>query len=81
MTIMWGPIRLDFLPILWYDVNQFYIGSNGYLKFGSGTTSRRLSPHHPAVAAPNDFLAVYIAIGGSVLPWEQANATIDRRRR
>lgn len=65
-----GPYQIGFpFHFYWYDVNQFYIGSNGYLKFGSGALIASPFPASiPLPASPNDFLAIYMAdwiVGGT----------------
>jgi hypothetical protein len=58
-----GPFDTGFpFHFYWYDVDQFYIGSNGYLKFGSPFNLAQPFPASiPLSSEPNDFLAVYVA--------------------
>ena len=44
----------------WYDVTQFWIGSNGYVGFTNGQLSANF-PTIPSTAAPNNFLACMAA--------------------
>lgn len=73
-----GPFDIGFpFHYYWYDVTQYYIGSNGYLKFGSPYNMAQPFPATiPMASAPNDFVGVYIAdwypgqLGqGSVYRW------------
>lgn len=73
-----GPFPIGFpFHYYWYDVTEYYIGSNGYLKFGTPYNIAQPFPASiPLVAVPNDFIAVYIAdwypgqLGqGSVYRW------------
>ncbi|REJ80938.1 MAG: T9SS C-terminal target domain-containing protein [Bacteroidetes bacterium] len=57
-TVGFFPIGFNF-QYYWYTVNQFKIGSNGYLIFGSG----QLAPNFPVIpspAQPHDFLAAML---------------------
>jgi hypothetical protein len=58
-----GPFQIGFpFRFYWYDVTQFYIGSNGYLKFGSPASIASPFPATiPLTATPNDFIGVYMA--------------------
>ncbi len=58
-----GPFDIGFpFHYYWYDVTQYYIGSNGYLKFGSPVNISQPFPTSiPLSSSPNDFIAVYIA--------------------
>ncbi len=58
-----GPFNIGFpFHYYWYDVTQYYIGSNGYIKFGSPYNIAQPFPNSiPLNSTPNDFLAVYIA--------------------
>lgn len=57
-----GPFPIGFpFHYYWYDVTQYYIGSNGYLKFGSPYNMAQPFPNSiPLATAPNDFVGVYI---------------------
>ncbi|MBN1151548.1 T9SS type A sorting domain-containing protein [candidate division WOR-3 bacterium] len=52
------PIGFDF-PYYWYNVDQVYIGSNGYLSFSSN--ANLADPFHniPLSTPPNDLLAIF----------------------
>ncbi len=58
-----GPFNIGFpFRYYWYDVDQFYIGSNGYLKFGDPFNMSQTFPASiPLATTPNDFVAVYLA--------------------
>ncbi len=58
-----GPFSIGFpFHYYWYDVDQYYIGSNGYLKFGTPYNMAQPFPASiPLASAPNDFIGVYIA--------------------
>ena len=58
-----GPFPIGFsFRFYWYDVSQYWVGSNGYLKFGSGYNMAQPFPASiPLTAVPNDFLALLIA--------------------
>ncbi|TKJ41089.1 hypothetical protein CEE37_05325 [candidate division LCP-89 bacterium B3_LCP] len=57
-----GPFSTGFpFHYYWYDVEQFYIGSNGYLEFGAPFNMAQPFPATiPLTSPPNDFLAVYV---------------------
>lgn len=44
----------------WYDVSQFWIGSNGYIKFQSVGQLAQPFPTFPNTATPNDVIGAYI---------------------
>lgn len=50
------PIGFPF-HFYWYDVTQFWVGSNGYIGFTSGQISHPF-PIIPSTALPQDYLAV-----------------------
>lgn len=58
-----GPYSVGFpFHYYWYDVDEFTIGSNGYIKFGTPANISQTFPASiPLAAEPNDFIAVYIA--------------------
>lgn len=58
-----GPFPIGFpFHYYWYDVTQYWIGSNGYIKFGTPYNMAQPFPTTiPLAGAPNDFLAVYVA--------------------
>lgn len=52
-----GPFAITFnFHYYWYDVNQFWIGSNGYIIFQSGQLSAPF-PYIPAASQPQNFMA------------------------
>ena len=52
-----GPFQISFnFHYYWYDVNQFWIGSNGYIIFQSGQLSAPF-PYIPAASQPQNFMA------------------------
>ena len=52
-----GPFALTFdFHYYWYDVNQFWIGSNGYISFQNGQLSAPF-PYIPSAAQPQNFIA------------------------
>ncbi|MFN5181775.1 MAG: T9SS type A sorting domain-containing protein [Bacteroidota bacterium] len=65
----------------WYDVTQFWIGSNGYVGFTNGQLSANF-PVIPSTAAPNNFLAgmasdlLFTATNGAEC-WKWTNNTND----
>ncbi|MCB1058915.1 MAG: T9SS type A sorting domain-containing protein [Calditrichaeota bacterium] len=44
----------------WYDVTQFWVGSNGYIKFSTAGQLSQTFPTIPASSLPNDVVAPYI---------------------
>ncbi len=57
-----GPFSIGFnFPYYWYQVDQFYVGSNGYLRFSSSGQWSQPFPGIPDPAEPNDVLAVLVA--------------------
>lgn len=54
------PIGWDF-HFYWYDVSQFYVGSNGYIKFSTAGQMAQPIPQLPNTAAPNDIVSPYAA--------------------
>ncbi|HEX7345080.1 MAG TPA: hypothetical protein VF398_12495, partial [bacterium] len=58
-----GPFPIGFpFHYYWYDITQYWIGSNGYIKFGSAFNIAPTIPQTiPLAAVPNDFAAIYIA--------------------
>ncbi len=52
-----GPFQMLFdFHFYWYDVNQFWIGSNGYIIFQNGQMSAPF-PYIPSASQPQNFLA------------------------
>jgi len=45
----------------WYDVDQFWIGSNGYISFNPVNISSPFPTIVPQTAAPNDFIAAMMS--------------------
>jgi len=55
------PVGFDY-DYYWYTVDEFYIGSNGYLKIPPSYNICQTFPASiPLTAVPNDFIGVYIA--------------------
>jgi hypothetical protein len=53
-----GPFPVGFnFPYYWYQVNSFYVGSNGYIGFGDNTLCASPFPVIPNSARPNNMLA------------------------
>ncbi len=53
-----GPFLMNFnFHYYWYDVNQFWVGSNGYLLFQDGQVASPF-PTFPSTFLPNDILGV-----------------------
>ena len=63
------PISWNF-RYYWYDVSQFWIGSNGYIKFQAAGNLAQAFPDFPTAAVPNDVIGPYVAdwIFGSAEP-------------
>ncbi len=56
-----GPFPIGFnFQYYWYNVSQYYIGSNGYIGFTNGQISSPF-PTIPAAAQPNNFIAPFAA--------------------
>jgi Secretion system C-terminal sorting domain len=79
-TIGSFPIGFSF-HFYWYDVTQFWVGSNGYMGFTNGQLS---SPFNviPNIAAPQNFLAamesdLLFDITNSAECWRYTNAAQD----
>lgn len=70
-----GPYAMGFpFHFYWYDVDQLYIGSNGYVKFGSPYNIAQTFPASiPLVDVPNDFIAPYI---GDWYPGQGGQGTV-----
>ncbi len=55
-----GPFVIGFpFRYYWYDVSQFWIGSNGYIKFNGLNMMAHPFPSFPTAAAPNDVIAPF----------------------
>ncbi|KPL10550.1 hypothetical protein AMJ71_02785 [candidate division TA06 bacterium SM1_40] len=52
------PIGFDF-PYYWYDVDQFYVGSNGYISFSDDMLEAAPFVQYPKSNRPNDVLGVF----------------------
>lgn len=67
-----GPFPIGFnFPYYWYSVDQFWIGSNGYIKFDAIGMIASPFPVVPSPTPPNDVLAVMtsdISFAGSGNP-------------
>ncbi len=57
-----GPFDVGFdFPYYWYDVNSFYVGSNGYIAFGDNFLEASPFPTMPNTARPNNVLAPFMS--------------------
>ncbi|NNC86429.1 MAG: T9SS type A sorting domain-containing protein [Bacteroidia bacterium] len=58
-----GPFPIGFsFPYYWYTVDQFWIGSNGYIKFDpSGQIASPFPGTMPTPGPPNDVLSIFTA--------------------
>ncbi|MFZ0389840.1 MAG: T9SS type A sorting domain-containing protein [Calditrichia bacterium] len=77
-----GPFFIGFpFRYYWYDVTEFYVGSNGYIRFsGAGQLSHPFSAI-PNTLPPNDVVCFYTAdfdpsTGGAVHYWSNFNDTL-----
>ncbi|MEJ2536744.1 MAG: CARDB domain-containing protein, partial [Calditrichia bacterium] len=77
-----GPYDVGFpFRFYWYDVTNFYIGSNGYLRFsGTGQLSSPFTTI-PNPVPPNDLVCMYAAdfdptSGGTVYYWTNNTDTV-----
>ena len=77
-----GPFDVGFdFPYYWYRVNQFYVGSNGYIAFHDNTMAAHPFQHIPSTQRPNNLLAPLMcdmdcSVGGSVWYWSNADTCI-----
>lgn len=56
-----GPFPIGFnFHYYWYDVHQFWVGSNGYITFSSRGQIASPFPSLPNAALPNDVVAPYL---------------------
>jgi hypothetical protein len=56
-----GPFQLPApFPYYWYTVNQFWIGSNGYISFGPANISSQF-PSIPSTLNPQNYIAVMLS--------------------
>jgi hypothetical protein len=74
------PIGFPF-HFYWYDVSQFWVGSNGYIGFTSGQISHPF-PMIPSTTLPQNYLAVMESdlifdIGNPAKCWRWTNAAAD----
>ena len=78
-----GPFETNFIfHYYWYDVSQFWVGSNGYLEFHEGQMA---SPFYlfPNSVSPNDVLSAFgndltfVGNGDSAQCWYWINPTHD----
>lgn len=52
-----GPFNMNFdFHYYWYDVDQFWVGSNGYIAFQNGQLSASF-PSIPSTSQPHNFIA------------------------
>jgi hypothetical protein len=52
-----GPFPIGFnFHYYWYDVTQYYVGSNGYIYFSTSGQLAQPMPHIPVATNPNDLL-------------------------
>jgi hypothetical protein len=57
-----GPFPIGFnFHYYWYDVHQFWVGSNGFIKFSSRGQISSTYSQYPNLAPPNDVVGVYTA--------------------
>jgi hypothetical protein len=54
------PIGFDF-HYYWYDVSQFWVGSNGWMKFSTGGMLASAFPSIPNAGLPNDIICPFTA--------------------
>src|SRR4030095_9917803 len=55
-----GPFALNFdFHYYWYNVNQFYVGSNGYISFQFGNLASPF-PYFPSLTSPNDIIGAFV---------------------
>jgi hypothetical protein len=78
-----GPFPIGFtFHYYWYDVTQYWIGSNGYLEFGPPYIATQTFPNTiPLVTAPNNFLAPFmadldLALGGQCFRWNNGDSCV-----
>ena len=78
-----GPFPIGFpFHYYWYDITQYWIGANGFLKFGTpGPISSTFPASIPLAAVPNDFAAVYtmdydLTVGGQCYRWNNADSLV-----
>ncbi|MEO6166695.1 MAG: T9SS type A sorting domain-containing protein, partial [Chitinophagales bacterium] len=78
-----GPFPMNFdFTYYWYDVNQFWVGSNGYLLFQNGNIASPF-PFGPSTILPNDVIGAFLndltfgGINDSALCYYKVNAAKD----
>jgi hypothetical protein len=55
-----GPFQMNFdFTFYWYTVNEFYVGSNGYISFQNGNLAAPF-PFSPLTTPPNDFIGAFL---------------------
>ncbi|MBA2407324.1 MAG: T9SS type A sorting domain-containing protein [Chitinophagales bacterium] len=55
-----GPFQMNFdFPYYWYTVNEFYVGSNGYISFQYGNLASPF-PFSPSTTPPNDLIGAFV---------------------
>lgn len=54
------PIGWDF-RYYWYDISEFWVGSNGYIKFSTPGQLAQPIPAFPNAEPPNDVIGPYVA--------------------
>lgn len=65
----------------WYDVSQFWIGSNGYIKFQSVGQLAQPFPTFPNMATPNDAPSAPTLVTGCLTTARPVSATGGRTTR
>jgi hypothetical protein len=77
-----GPYNVGFpFRYYWYDVSEFYVGSNGYLRFSGGGQLSSPFTIIPSAVPPNDLVCIYTAdfdpsSGGTVYYWSNNTDTL-----
>jgi len=78
-----GPFTMNFnFNYYWYDVNNFWVGSNGYIMFQDGQCASPF-PTFPSSSAPNDMIGAFmndltfVGIGDSAECWYWINSGKD----
>ena len=77
-----GPYNVGFpFRYYWYDVSDFYVGSNGYLRFSGGGQLSAPFTFIPNFVPPNDVICMYTSdfdpsSGGTVYYWSNNTDTL-----
>ncbi len=78
-----GPFSIGFpFHYYWYDVSQFWVGSNGYISFQNGQISSPF-PSIPSSLAPQNVIApfasdlIFGSAGDTAQCWHWTNAALD----